>query len=105
MFKIKQGDTLPHLQVQLVDAEDKPVNLQLSGVMFHMKDRTGKVVINRPATITDELEGNVSVEWLKADTKDIGAFKAEFQVTFPDNNVLTIPNDKYLSILIYGELA
>ncbi len=105
MFTIKQNDTMPALQAQLIDAVGNPINLDLCGVQFHMTNYKGIEKINRPATITDEATGEVKVEWLAGDTAETGTFKCEFEVNMPDGKILTVPNDGYFLIYIVKELA
>jgi len=47
----------------------------------------------------------VRVDWQEGDTDTVGTYKCEFQVTFTDNTILTIPNDGYFLINIVRELA
>ena len=103
MFTIKQNDTLPNMEAQLIDIEGNPLNLDLCGVHFHMKN--GSKEINRPAVIVDVGQGKVQVEWLEGETNTTGTFKCEFEVNMPDGKILTIPNDGYFLISIVRELA
>lgn len=105
MFTIKQNDTLPNLEAQLLDHNGAPINLELCGVHFHMTNYKGVEKINRPATITNIATGEVMVEWLPGDTDTIGTFKCEFEVNMPDGNIITVPNDGYFLISILKELA
>jgi hypothetical protein len=105
MFIIKQNDTLPNLEVQLIDIEGNPLNLDLCGVHFHMKGPDGGVKINRQATILDVEQGKVKVEWREGDTGEVGTYKCEFEINMPDGKILTVPNDGYFLIQIVPELA
>lgn len=105
MFTIKQNDTLPNLEAQLVDFEGSPINLDLCGVHFHMSDFRGEVKINKPATIVDVENGKVKVEWQKGETDTTGTYKCEFEVNMPDGKIITVPNDGYFLISIMPELA
>ncbi len=105
MFTIKQNDTLPKLDAQLLDADNNPINLELCGVQFHMSSLRNELKINRPADITDVLLGKVNVEWLEGDTSNTGTYKCEFEVNMPDGKIITVPNDGYFLISIVRELA
>lgn len=105
MFIIKQNDTLPNLEAQLVDHEGNPINLDLCGVHFHMANFKGEVEIDRAATIVDVGSGKVMVDWQNGDTSKIGIYKAEFEVNMPDGKTISIPNDGYFLISIISELA
>lgn len=104
-FTIKQNDTVPALEAQLLDADGKPVNLDMCGVRFHMRDGYGKKEINRPATIMDVEQGRIRVDWQVGDTDTTGIFKCEFQITFTDSTILTVPNDGYFLVYIVEELG
>lgn len=104
MFTIKQNDTLPFLEAQLIDYTGNPINLELCGVHFHM-NRYGVNVINRTATITDVESGKVRVEWQEGETSTRGTYECEFEVNMPDGGVLTVPNNGYFLIEIIKELA
>jgi len=105
MFTIKQNDTMPALQAQLIDVDGSPVNLDLCGVHFHMSKQNGDIVINMPAVITDIENGKVKYEWRNGDTAEIGVYRCEFEVNMPDGNIITVPNDRYFLISIVRELA
>lgn len=105
MFTIKQNDTLPNLDAQLIDATGNPLNLDLCGVHFHMANYRGIEKINRPVTVTNIATGEVRVEWQTGDTEEIGTYKCEFEVNMPDGKTLTVPNDGYFLISIVKELA
>lgn len=105
MFVIKQNDTLPYLEAQLLDAEGNPINLDLCGVRFHMLDKWNVIKIDRPIEIVDIAKGEVKVVWQEGDTSESGAYLAEFEINMPDGNIITVPNDGYYDIKIVRELA
>lgn len=105
MFVIKQNDTLPNLEAQLMDCEGNPINLDLCGVDFHMKALDGEIKVDRPVTIIDVENGKIKVEWQEGDTDTTGTFKCEFEVNMPDGKILTVPNGGYFLISIVRELA
>jgi hypothetical protein len=105
MFVIKQNDTLPSLEAQLIDYAGAPIDLDLCGVHFHMQGYNGLVKINRPTTIVNVETGDVKVEWQTGDTDTVGTFKCEFEVNMPDGKIITVPNDGYFLISVVKELA
>lgn len=105
MFTIKQNDTFPALEAKLFDADDKPINLELCGVKFHMNERGGKNLINEQAVIVDINEGIVKYDWKEGDTSRVGVFNCEFEVNMPNGKVITVPNEGYFNITIIKELA
>jgi hypothetical protein len=104
-FTIKQNDTLPALEAQLLDAENNPINLDMCGVRFHMRDGYGRKEIIRPAIITSAAQGLIKVNWQAGETDTVGVYRCEFQITFTDNTILTVPNDGYFLINIVQELG
>ncbi len=104
-FTIKQNDTAPALEAQLLDSEGNPINLDMCGVRFHMQNRYTKKTLIKPATIVDAEKGLVRVDWQEGDTDTVSSYKCEFQITFTDDTILTIPNDGYFLINIIRELA
>jgi len=95
MFVIKQGDTLPMLEAQLFDPDGNPLNLDLCGVHFYMKNRYSSETINKQASIKDIENGIVQVIWEDGDTSKAGIYQCEFEVNMPDGNIITVPNDGY----------
>lgn len=104
MFTIKQNDTLPNLEAQLLDHNGAPINLDLCGVRFHMNELY-KNIINRTASITDIANGKVKFEWQEGDTSKTGTYYCEFEINMPDGKIITVPNDGYFLISIVKELA
>lgn len=103
-FYIKQGDTLPTLDVTLVQANRKPLSLVgATGVTFRMRNSAGEAVIESPATIVDASKGKVCYRWGSTDTAEAGRYEAEFQVDF-DGETQTIPNTDYIDISIVAVL-
>lgn len=106
-FKIKQGDTRPSLEVQLLDENRQPRDLQTAtGVSFHMKDvDTQDIVVEDTATIIDEDDGKVVYEWSEGDTDISGLHEAEFEVEYSGSSNETFPNSGYIEVYITEELA
>jgi len=105
IFTIKQNDTLPILEVQLFDADGNPINLDLCGVHFHMKNKYSSETIKKQASIKDVENGIVQVIWEDGDTSKVGIYQYEFEINMPDGSILTVPNNSYLIIQIVKELA
>lgn len=105
MFVIKQNDTLPNLEAQLIDADGTPLNLELCGVWFRMVYGRQMMKVNRSATITDMANGKVKVEWQDGDTDTPGLYRAEFEIHMPDDKIITVPNDGYFLINIVQKLG
>ena len=104
-FTVKQNDTVPALEAQLLDADGVGINLEMSQVRFRAIERFGKKTIEKFATITDELTGKVQIDWQAGDTDIAGYYNCEFEITFTDSTILTVPNDGYFMISIIEELG
>lgn len=105
-FYIKKDDRLPEIQATLLDAENTIVNLVGCSVKFIMTDKaTGLKKVDANATIVNAAAGVVKYSWVSADTDIAGAFRAEFEVRFPDDRLQTFPNSKYLEIKITADLG
>ena len=94
-FYLKQGDTLPVLEAQLVASDGHPINLQGMQVRFRMGRH-----VDAPAEIVDGSEGRVRYRWRPGDTDMPGAHKAEFVVTTLGGDVQTVPNSGYVMVMI-----
>lgn len=104
-FYVKQNDTSPSMLAELKDAEGNAVNLGGASVNFHMKPMGSRdVSISAAASVVSESRGVVRYDWQEGDTADVGAFQAEFQVTFADGSVETFPNDSYIRVQITAEI-
>lgn len=106
-FNIKQGDTRPSIEVQLLDENREPQDLQTAeGVDFHMKSvDTQEVVVDGSAVILNVDEAKVAYEWSSGDTDIPGRHEAEFEVLFPQQDNETFPNDGDIEVYITEEIA
>lgn len=105
MFTIKQNDTSPAIGAALKDANGLPVNLIGASISFHMKHENGRVVVDSPAIVVDDVNGVVKYEWKTGDTGIAGVHYGEFEVTYEDETIETFPNKDYVKIRITKEIA
>jgi hypothetical protein len=102
-FYIKQGNTRPFLVAQLVDDAGAPVDLTGSTVVFRMLNAAGTRVVNAAAVVDNALAGQVHYAWQSGDTATLGNYRGEFEITFPDATVQSIPtgpNGPFIPIAI-----
>ena len=104
-FTIKQNDTSPSLGATLKDAQSTVVSLVGATVKLHMNSLDGVAKINQTMTVTDAEGGVIQYDWQAGDTDTVGAYYAEFQVTYVDGSVETFPNDGNLTVSIVKELG
>lgn len=106
VFFIKQNDTSPSIEVQLLDAKEQPVNVSDATVMFYMCDfDCGEKKILAPAEVVDGGQGIVRYDWQPGNTNEPGFYRAEFEVTYTDGTVETFPNDSYITVMVKTELG
>lgn len=110
-FHIKQGNTSPALEAQLIDNEGNPVDLNGTTVRFQSRLVGDDIpTVDDTAKITDPDEGIVVYEWKSGDTDTDGSYIAEFDVDYSggtsDNfeSDETFPNNDYLQIRIEENL-
>lgn len=105
-FNIKQGDTRPSLEAQLLDEDNDPRNLDNASVRFHMEDvDTGSVVVDADGRIINKDEARVVYEWQTGDTDDPGRYEAEFEVDYGGGDYETFPNNGYIDVYVEEEIA
>lgn len=105
-FIIKRHDTRPVLEAQIQDATGAAVDLTGCTVRFLMLSTAGgQPKINAACAIIDPTVGKVRYIWHEGDTDTSGDYYAEFEVTFPDGSVYTVPNDGFLTIKIQRDIA
>ena len=101
---MKKGDILPVVDAELCDRRG-PVDLTGATVNFIIKSPTGVVKINAACVIVDAANALVRYHWVPTDTNTPGAYRGEFQVSYPGGTLDTFPNDKYIPVIITEDLA
>lgn len=105
-FTAMQNDTGPALTATLADSSGTAVNLAGATVRFVMTQRGATTPkVDAAATVLDEAAGEVSYEWVAADTDTHGTFHGSFEVTFADGSIQTFPNSRYLNIQVLRDLG
>lgn len=110
MFKIKQGDTSPALEAQLIDPDGEPAPLSLAtDVTFHFGESGGTLIVEDDldggVKIVDEDDGIVHYEWSQGETSDDGTYEAEFIVTYNTGEIRSYPNNEYITVTIKQDIA
>lgn len=102
-FYIKQGDTSPSIQAQLLDDTGQPVDLTGASVSFIMKSVGGDTtVVDGGATIDSASDGEVSYAWGGTDTETAGYYNAVFRVDYNSSGTddETFPNTQYIVVKV-----
>lgn len=105
-FHIKQGDTVPIIQTNLVGVGGAVPVIAGSTIRFHLRQRGATVAqVDGLADIDDAPTALVSYEWQPGDTDTAGLFLAEWKVTYAGGEIETFPNDESDDVLIVGSLV
>lgn len=109
-FVIKRNDTLPALQVCILDVGcsggRKAFSLSgATGVTFSMVNHCGDYKISKKAgQILSSTGGTIQYTWTSSDTNESGKFKGEFQINYSDGGRLSIPQQGFIDIEIYKDI-
>ncbi len=103
-YTIKRNDTRPAINVVLSDAAGA-INLTgAKAVHIYLRSDT-KLIKTGAMEVTDAAAGKAKYVWQAGDLAVEGTYKMEFEVTWEDDSVQTIPNDGYLSLEVVADLA
>jgi hypothetical protein len=102
---MKQGDRLPALQMQLLDAAGAPLDLTGASVTFRMRPSSGGALkVNAAATVVDATTGTVRYSWAAGDTDTVGGFVAEWACSY-SGAVQTAPTVGYVTVQVVDALG
>lgn len=105
-FYIKRGDRLPTLARTLKFTDGSVIDLSGCTVRWKMREKVGgTVMVDAAATIVSASEGKVEYAWALIDTDTVGHFVGEWQVTYPDAKVLTVPTMNFVNVHVVESLA
>lgn len=105
-FIIKRNDTLPALQICLIDrgclGGKQSFNLDgVTGATFTMVSSCGDYkIFAKTAQIVSYSGGTIQYNWSAEDTNESGKFLGEFQLLYSDGNKLSIPQNGQIDIEI-----
>jgi hypothetical protein len=109
MSQWKTGDTWPPLEVTL-KKDGVPIDLTTaSSVAFHSAPSTtgstpSQIKINAPMQITDPVNGVCQYLWQPDDLNDVGKFNSEYEITWSDGGIQTVPAVGYLEYNVAAQL-
>lgn len=105
-FFIKRNDTLPILEVSLIDraclGNRIPYNLSaVTACTFTMASDCGDMkIMAKTASIVSATGGTISYTWETGDTDEAGVFYGEFQLMFSGGGLMSIPQIGNIAIEI-----
>lgn len=109
-FIIKRNDTLPALQICLIDrgclgGKEAYSLTGVTAVTFTMVNSCGEPkIFAQPASIVSYSAGTIQYNWENGDTNEDGDFKAEFQLSYSDGKKMSVPQNGQISIHIPKDL-
>jgi hypothetical protein len=104
---LKQGDRLPALRVQLLDANGAALDVTSATVTFRMRDARTKALKVAAGSTTKPnggADGVVQYAWATGDTDIVGSFEAEFACAF-SGLVQTVPTNSYVTVVVVDSLV
>ena len=104
VFEIKRNDTKPYLAATLQDSVGSALDLtNTSSISFNLSTNDNQFTsVLSGACVTTGLSGAGTVEyqWQASDTNRSGLYLGEFEVTYADSSILTLPSDHSLVVKI-----
>lgn len=105
VVSLKQNDTAPNLDYRFT-IDGSPVDLSnVADIEFIAYNEYEEKVIdenlNGGVSVTNASSGEVLYDISASDTKNVGEFDAEWRATFNDGEVITFPNDGFLTLRVY----
>jgi hypothetical protein len=100
---IKKGDTSRKLTDTLT-LDGSAINLTGGSVVLVWRDQDG-TVSRKTATIASAVDGEVEYQLLTADVADAQRVLLEWEITFADTTVLTVPTMEFIVLNILDDLG
>lgn len=104
MFHLKFGDTKPSIEAKLLDESNVTIDLTGSTVKILMQHKLTGARKSFVCSILDPVKGLIRYNWSTTDFDIPGLYLAEFEITYPDNNIQTIPNNNYVEVYVAPDL-
>jgi len=106
-FTVKRNDTRQYLLRTLKNADGTAIDLTDAEVIFNMRLRknTQLKIDGGTVTIVTAASGIVQYAWEDGDLDTAGFYEGEFEVTFGDSTVITVPNAEHIPITIIADLG
>ena len=105
IYTIKEGDTFPPLRAYLQNADGSPIRIAGATVLFKVTDKNNNIVINTPVNVVDEEHGYVRYDWNLGEPLSVGVYTAEFEITFQNGTIVSVPSDGYIIINVVKQVG
>jgi hypothetical protein len=100
---IKRGDTARAITDTLLFG-GAAINLTGATVLLILRNKETQNVIPREATVVSAVAGTVSATLEDEDTEHPGAYYMEWEITFGDGRVLSVPDNDYDELIVLNDL-
>lgn len=104
-FVVKQHDTWPPIQVALSDQLGTIDLSTATQVKFLASSGLGGHDIDGICNVTNASVGELIYTWVTGDTQYTGDYEVEFEITWNDGTIETVPNDSYGTLVIVADLG
>lgn len=102
---VKKGDREPSVAA-ILKASNAVINLTGCTVKFLMRSaKDGTAKVSASAVVVSAVLGSVRYDWALADTDTAGQFYAEWEITKASGNKITVPNHKYMDVVIMEDIG
>lgn len=109
-YQFKQNDTRPAIRgFAWQGTSSTPIDITGCTVVFNMRLATAPFTVvgsRRPAVIVTAATGVMEFVPTTAQTGTVGLYQGEFEITFPDGGVVTVPSGtNYIWIQVGDDIA
>ena len=102
VIKIKRGDTA-RLLTDTLTLDGEAIDLTSAVVVLVWHD--GDTAQRKTAAIMSATAGEVSYKPTEADTETVAKIRLEWEITFGDGSVMTVPSEDYIILDIIADLG
>jgi hypothetical protein len=105
--RMKRGDLLPPLIVDLTQADGTPVPVEDAEVVLIVRGVHGTVIVDRAPVIVTATEDAVRATywWQPGDTDIAGNYRGEIEVRYASGVPVTVPSTGYILLVIEADLG
>jgi hypothetical protein len=102
---IKQHDTWPPLRATL-KANNVAIDLTTAtSVRLILQSPAPLTIIGVCSIVSPATSGVVTYSWISSNTATVGTYNGEFEITWANGAIETVPNDNYFQVAIKADLG